>query len=134
MNVGQANISKSQWPSDPGVEKPTFTTSIKVTRATATAAAPTRSMWVLFCRAWTRSSRSTIGRKVMGSVADDTEIRNPNLEIRNNQQIQRGNGANQDAKVVAAASRFEFPSFPHSNLFRISDFGIGTLEPSNPSN
>src|SRR5438477_11283132 len=103
MKVAQAKIVKRVWPSEPGVEKPTFTTSIKVTRATAIAAAPTRSMWVLFCRACTRSSRSTIGRKVMGSVADDTKIRNPNLEIRNNHQIQRGNGANQDAKGVAAA-------------------------------
>src|SRR5439155_18635772 len=120
MNAGQANISKSQWPSEPGVEKPMFTTSIKVTRATATAAAPTRSMWVLFCRACTRSSRSTMGRKVMASVADDTEIQNPNLEIRNNQQIQRGNGANRDAKALAAGSCLEFPSFPHSNLFQIS--------------
>src|SRR5437762_12523519 len=109
MNAGQANISKSQWPSEPGVEKPTFTTSIKVTRATATAAAPTRSMWVLFCRACTRSSRSTIGRKVMASVADDTEIRNPNLEIRNNQQIQRGNGANRDAKGGGRGLAFGIP-------------------------
>src|SRR5947208_9398962 len=51
------------------------------------------------------------------------QIRNPNLEIRNNRQIQRGNSAKRAAKPLAV-SRFEFPFFHHSDLFRISGFGF----------
>ena len=50
-----------------------------------------------------------------------TEIRNPNVEIRNNIEIQRGN----DKNGALEPSRFE-----HSNLFRNSDFGFRASRPA----
>src|SRR6266567_2950398 len=65
MHASQTSVVNNPWPSEPGVENPVFSTSMKLTSAIATAAPASRSQCVLFWRACTRNSRSTIGRKVM---------------------------------------------------------------------
>ena len=51
------------------------------------------------------------------------EIRNPNVEIRNKSEIQRGNDQIEDA-------RFEHSDFKYSNLFRISNFECRASRPT----
>ena len=61
-----------------------------------------------------------------GGGSQTRQIRNPNIEIRNNWKIRMGNGANEDIQPTTTASRFLF-SFSQIRIcfgFRISDFGF----------